>query len=493
MARPAKHGGALTLRSALLGGVIVLHFSRLSLGMAAGVMTAAAGMVLVGDPCLHAAIVIAIGTLAGYWFDDLIDLFRDEMLHPILQGMRTSRAVLLASALLAISAFAIRDLPHEPREFQILIAFLCLTTALYCLRRFLASWARLEATLGPVKALGWSAACIFSPQLAAREPLTPRTWMALIFFFLLMLTVVDLWRHPTPVTKIRAAGQAVFCLLAVAMVLSGVALRWFSWWNYALLPAAFANILLVWIRQCSQFPVAALFSETVVFLNTLCGAVVIGAYSSGLRLAQARPVSLADWLLLAAAIVVGCIVTGNFLRIQWRMSQPTTGDGISSAVIALGLATYVFQATQCALHLQPWLLPMLNTKMFDSPPIQLAGAVIVAASLVLLAISYAEIGASWRLGIDSRAPGALVTTGVFRFSRNPIYLAADSFVAGSFLLNPTTSGLLFAILTPLYLHFQVRREEQFLAGVFGSEFGRYAARTRRYFSLPVSAERDRSE
>ena len=486
-------GATPLLRSLFLGGVSALHFSRLSLGTAAGVMAAAASHVLAGDPGLHAALVVAVGTLAGYWFDDLIDLFRDEARHPNLLGFRASRIILLAAALLAVSALAVRDIPHEPQGFRILIAGLCLITAIYCLRRFLAPWESLSPFLNLLKALGWSAACVLSPQLAAREPFTSRTWMALGFFFLLMLTVVDLWRHSTPVTRNRALAQAALCLCAAAMALAGICFHWFPWWNVALLPAAIANLLLLWIRQNSQLPSRLLFSETVVLLNTLCGLLAIGAYSSGLRPAQAWPASLPDWLLLAAAILVGCLVVGNLFRLQSRGRLRSAGQDAMPAVVALGLGAYVFQAIQSALHLQSWLLPVLNTRMFESMPWQLSGAAIVAASLALLAVSYLEMGASWRLGIDRSAPGALVTAGAFRFSRNPIYLAADGFVAGSFLLNPTLSSLLFATLTPLYLHCRIRHEERFLAGAYGMEFARYAARTRRYLSLPVSAKRAASE
>ncbi len=80
----------------------------------------------------------------------------------------------------------------------------------------------------------------------------------------------------------------------------------------------------------------------------------------------------------------------------------------------------------------------------------------------------------------SAFPGALVTSGLYRRSRNPIFLAADLFIAGSFLLNPTLAGLIYLVLTPAILHAQIKREEAFLQAVHGQQYAAYAAATPRY-------------
>ena len=54
------------------------------------------------------------------------------------------------------------------------------------------------------------------------------------------------------------------------------------------------------------------------------------------------------------------------------------------------------------------------------------------------------------------------------------------FMIGSFLLNPTLSGLLYLMLTPALLHRQIMREENFLKTAFGPRYADYAAATPRY-------------
>lgn len=76
---------------------------------------------------------------------------------------------------------------------------------------------------------------------------------------------------------------------------------------------------------------------------------------------------------------------------------------------------------------------------------------------------------------------ALVTTGAFSFSRNPMYLGMNLALIGlALLLNATVPWLVvvgFALL--LRIRF-VRVEEQLMAATFGEEYLSYKARVRRW-------------
>jgi protein-S-isoprenylcysteine O-methyltransferase Ste14 len=76
---------------------------------------------------------------------------------------------------------------------------------------------------------------------------------------------------------------------------------------------------------------------------------------------------------------------------------------------------------------------------------------------------------------------ALITSGPFRFSRNPLYLGGNVFIffgAALFLGSPT-GLLLTAIHLPLMDLF-IRREEKQLERNFGQEWVRYKKHARRW-------------
>jgi protein-S-isoprenylcysteine O-methyltransferase Ste14 len=113
-------------------------------------------------------------------------------------------------------------------------------------------------------------------------------------------------------------------------------------------------------------------------------------------------------------------------------------------------------------------------------------AVPVGASLVVVAValfffSVAKFRAA-ATPVPARKPtSAIVRTGPYRFSRNPIYLAFSVFQLGiaiwvnSLWLLVTLAGALALI------HFVViRREEEYLERKFGAEYLNYKASVRRW-------------
>lgn len=114
-------------------------------------------------------------------------------------------------------------------------------------------------------------------------------------------------------------------------------------------------------------------------------------------------------------------------------------------------------------------------------PVPLAlGSVCLAAGLWLLHRSHADLGVSWSNTLELREGHRLVTEGVYRRVRHPMYTALLLYSLGQALVLPNwlagpSSLLAFALLVALRLG----REERMLAEAFGREYEAYAARTQR--------------
>ncbi|MGF1727502.1 methyltransferase family protein [Photobacterium nomapromontoriensis] len=86
--------------------------------------------------------------------------------------------------------------------------------------------------------------------------------------------------------------------------------------------------------------------------------------------------------------------------------------------------------------------------------------------------------------IDPRYPNktsTLVTTGIYRFSRNPMYLGLLCFLCAAFIYFAAMSALLMLILFVLYMnHFQIAAEEAVLQAMFGERYEHYCRHVRRW-------------
>jgi len=139
------------------------------------------------------------------------------------------------------------------------------------------------------------------------------------------------------------------------------------------------------------------------------------------------------------------------------------------------------------LHVLPNLAPVrsdwFGPRLVAGAPVRWLGAVLTGIAFCLRRLAIAALGDSWRLGLDDRHPGELVTSGVYAFSRNPIYLFFDLWFVGTFLMNGTAILLLFAAFVVANLHYQILHEERFLSECFGKAYESYRSHTGRYATL----------
>ena len=110
-----------------------------------------------------------------------------------------------------------------------------------------------------------------------------------------------------------------------------------------------------------------------------------------------------------------------------------------------------------------------------------AGVLLCLVGLLLLFLSLVSFGKSFRVGIDQVQPDALVTTGIFAFSRNPIYVAFGLVLLGQFLVFPNWILLVYLVTAIWLFHRQILREEEYLRSHYGRPYSEYCDQVRRYF------------
>ena len=120
-------------------------------------------------------------------------------------------------------------------------------------------------------------------------------------------------------------------------------------------------------------------------------------------------------------------------------------------------------------------------EFFHSGIISWVGVFFCLAGLLLLLWSLVSFGQSFRVGIDTDHPDKLITTGVFAFSRNPIYVAFAFILLGQFLIFSNWILLIYFGAAIWLFHRQVLREEDYLKKHYGKEYLEYCNRVRRYF------------
>lgn len=110
------------------------------------------------------------------------------------------------------------------------------------------------------------------------------------------------------------------------------------------------------------------------------------------------------------------------------------------------------------------------------------GVLVIACALAIVLLAVREmmqVRTTFRAG---KPATALVTSGVFRRSRNPIYLSFVLFLLGLGIATANPWMILLAPLLGFYLYFRViAREEIYLQQRFGDDYIAYKRKVRRWF------------
>lgn len=165
--------------------------------------------------------------------------------------------------------------------------------------------------------------------------------------------------------------------------------------------------------------------------------------------------------------------TGVFGIVGNRAADPA--QGVVGATFGMAIGVLVAYAAA-------WSLLGREAVAGWAPPaaLELVGVVSLCVGLVVVILAQAQMGDSWRIGVDDR-PTALVTRGLYTIVRNPIYMGLFLLLGGLCCVAPSPWSLMGTLWMVSVTAIQVRLEEAHMLRLHGDEFRAYAARVGRFF------------
>ena len=99
--------------------------------------------------------------------------------------------------------------------------------------------------------------------------------------------------------------------------------------------------------------------------------------------------------------------------------------------------------------------------------------------LMIAIISLINLGYSTRLGLPSEST-TLISNGLYKFSRNPMYLGFDLLTLSSIIFFRNMFIAIIGIYSIVIYHFIIMAEEKYLEKRFGKKYIEYRKKVRRY-------------
>lgn len=126
--------------------------------------------------------------------------------------------------------------------------------------------------------------------------------------------------------------------------------------------------------------------------------------------------------------------------------------------------------------LAPSLEYKIPAKLITGVLLILVGAVVAVAGVLEFHLANTTVDPR-----DPKKSEVLVVTGIYKTSRNPMYLGFVVILLGWLVILANVASILLLPVFVFYLHrFQIKPEERFLSQKFGAEFDQYCSSVRRW-------------
>ncbi|MBT8253842.1 MAG: isoprenylcysteine carboxylmethyltransferase family protein [Bacteroidia bacterium] len=143
-----------------------------------------------------------------------------------------------------------------------------------------------------------------------------------------------------------------------------------------------------------------------------------------------------------------------------------------SLLISVIILNYVFLPNNYL-----YLIPI---NYFENELWQYIGMGLSAVGFFIATIAQVQMQNSWRIGVGESDNVELIKHGLFKYSRNPIYLGLMLAFIGLFFMTPNAVTLCFLLLMYSSLEIKIRIEENHLLNQIGEKYQSYQSKVRRW-------------
>ena len=183
------------------------------------------------------------------------------------------------------------------------------------------------------------------------------------------------------------------------------------------------------------------------------------------------------WLALLVLVIFYGIYFSKALvqrrqGIQTRQIGRVKEKSVHTVELLMSIATLAAPVIQIVSIISGWNHMPANAR-FTGFCIGMLGNLIFLASVLCMKDS-------WRAGIPDKDRTKLVTSGIYRYSRNPAFLGFDFMYVGLLLMYFNLAMLVVSAFAIIMLHLQILQEERYLTENYGESYREYRKHVFRY-------------
>ena len=157
---------------------------------------------------------------------------------------------------------------------------------------------------------------------------------------------------------------------------------------------------------------------------------------------------------------------------------------IKGKSLKLTMSVFISTTIYCLIILRLTLLKPKLLFEIDLPTgINTIGFVFVSVGFILGILALIAMKNSWRVGIKHDQKTDLITTRIYRISRNPYFLSWDILIFGYILIFTSPILIILYLILVIVFHKMILEEEKYLQSVHGTLYKGYCSKVNRYLTI----------
>lgn len=125
-------------------------------------------------------------------------------------------------------------------------------------------------------------------------------------------------------------------------------------------------------------------------------------------------------------------------------------------------------------------LPYGEVTLFNHQLSLVIGLLIIVVNLLVSAASLIDLKDSWRVGVVNEQKTDLITTGIYKYTRNPYFLSYVLMFAAYTVMLQNIILFILSVVGFLLIHSMIKKEEMHLLGIHGDSYLAYKETVPRY-------------
>jgi len=184
-----------------------------------------------------------------------------------------------------------------------------------------------------------------------------------------------------------------------------------------------------------------------------------------------------NWVILTIHQIMfqGMFVVKN-ITLQNRLGKKIRGKNKEALFATIYFALYIFASLLFSFISNP----PGKIDLIEENHAIIASLPFIVVSLLISAWSLKSLKDSWRVGVPEKEKTELITTGAYRFTRNPYFVSYTLMFAGYTILLQNYILLGGAIASLPFIHMMILKEEKHLASIHSENWVRYKKLVPRY-------------